>query len=95
MKDKEIEKFLQVKEDVLNRLEDIRFGIIECEDKGMEDLDSVLYNEMLNLIQEAETIDNYEELSMIIIRAQAIEKNIDTWIANQGGDTLNINWPEF
>ncbi len=91
----EIKEFHKIKEQVIDNLEEIEVRIGECEDQGMLDSSSALYNQILVLLDDADIVKTYEELEEVIERGKEVEHNIDTWLALHGGNTMELDWPHF
>ena len=95
MKDPEVEKFLALKDIVIENLNIVRANLITCTDQlGMSDPESKLYNQIIDLIDDVASVDMPEELDEIISRAQDIEKAIDLFLAREGQNTLGLTWPD-
>lgn len=62
---------------------------------GMSDENSILYNEINDLIEEANSCDSYLVLSEIVHRAKQIEHNLESWLSNYGKMTQELNWPDL
>jgi len=95
MKDPKFEKFLSLKDNVIENLNILRANLNTCtEQLGMDDPESILYNKTIELIDDIEAIELTEELDEIIIKAQDIEKAIDLFLAREGQNTLGLTWPD-
>ena len=95
MKNKEQEKFLLIKEAVLENLALIKRTLEECVEDGMLDPGEDLYNYITTLIEDAEAIAILPELEIVIFRGQDVEKQIDSWLATQGRVTIGLRWPDI
>jgi hypothetical protein len=89
------DEFLLAKEEVMDNLETLQMRISSCQDQGMLDPSSSLYNEAVILFEDAEAIETAGELEEIIVKAKEMEHNIDTWISLHGGSTMELHWPRF
>jgi len=94
MKD-ETEKFLSIKEDVLNNIAVLRINLEKCVEFGMEDPSSNMYNQINELSDYVKTIDSYPDLEEAVEQAKAIEEQIDNWLTTQGAITVSLSWPTF
>jgi len=96
MKEIDPEKFLALKDVVIENLNILRANLVTCTDQlGMDDPESVLYNTILDLIDDVATVELPEELDEIISRAQDVEKAIDIFLAREGQNTLGLTWPDL
>ncbi len=86
-------KFTSDRNSVIDNLDAIRAVLSECIDKGLLDEDDHFYNEINDLIEQAELSKTYPELSEVISRAQTIETDIDAWLSLKGLATLSLTWP--
>ncbi len=94
-KNTDLEKFLIMKELILENLAGLRTTLVKCTDNGYDDIDDMLYNEILDLIDHTNTVDSSADLSEIIIKAKVIEENIDNWLAQKGISTMGLKWPQI
>lgn len=86
--------FLHAKEQVMDNLDTVLTRISQCEDQGMLDPGSSLYNEVLMIMDDVEIVHTFEELEEAIIKGKEIEHNVDAWLALHGGNTLELDWPK-
>jgi hypothetical protein len=94
MNDPELEKFITIKEEVLNNLASIQMAIEEFKDEGMSDDNDELYNQLDVLIKQAEMAEVAPDLDIIIIKARDIEMMLDAWLASQGRNSGELSWPD-
>ncbi len=94
MKDPDLEKFLSIKEDVIDNILEIQTAINDCTDNGMLDPGDVLYNQVADLLSQAEATDTLADLEMIVVKAKDIEKMVDAWLSTQGTSSFELTWPE-
>lgn len=94
-KNNETHQFILYKEQVIDILEDLQSMIVQCEDQGMLDPNSTLYNELLVIMDEAKYANNLEELDEVITKGKELEYNVESWLARHGGSTLELNWPNL
>jgi len=95
MKEIDPDKFIALKDIVIENLNILRANLDTCTDQlGMDDPESVLYNKIIDLIDDVATVELPEELDEIISRAQDIEKAIDIFLAREGQNTLGLTWPD-
>jgi len=87
-------QLISAKRAFLENLETIQTALIRCVEEGMLDLDDDFYNELLGLIEDAHTLDNWDELSEATTRAKTLEVDIASWLARQGRTTLSLSWPK-
>lgn len=71
----------------------LKRSLNSCIDEGMIDTDDQLYNEILDLIAEADATDSWEGLSEVIALAETLETDVCTWLALRGRTTLSLEWP--
>ena len=94
MEDK-TEKFLKIKEDVLNNVGVLRFSLGQCMEVGLEDPESTFYNRIENLERYIKEIYSDEELKGAVDQAKAIEMEIDAFLVSKGELTMSLTWPDF
>src|SRR5258708_2372229 len=92
-KEPEAPTFLDARGTTVENLEAIRFSLRRGEDEGLIRSDDVLYNEMVELIDDAGAVDNWEELEELIVKAQVLEQDVDTWLSLRGLSTVSLSWP--
>jgi hypothetical protein len=90
---KEEEIFYKYQAQILDNLDNLRINLQNCEDLGMLDMDEVIYNEIVDLIDETKSVDTIEDLSEIITRAKTLETRVDSWFAKEGIENIEFNWP--
>jgi len=84
--------FNKDKEDTIVNLETIRMTLNECIDEGILDEDSDVYNEVIELIDQAKLIKTYPELADVIAKAKKIETGVDGWLSRKLRETVSISW---
>jgi len=87
-------QLLLAKQTILENLEAIQASLNRCVQEGMIDLDDDYYNEILGLIEDARTVDNWDELMEAVVRAKTLEIDIASWLSRHGRTTLSFNWPK-
>jgi len=90
-----IEKFVAAREEVLNNLSTIQMTIEECTEDGMSDPNSRLYNQVIDLISQAQTAKDVSELDLAITKGKDIEAMVDEWLAEQGTSSYELTWPDL
>ncbi len=95
MKDPQKQKFMQVKQQVIDNLEKLRLAVNPYTEEGMPDESAAVYNEIVDLLDEASATELIEELPAIVINAENVEKRLDMWLSDQGIDTMELEWPSF
>lgn len=93
MAKKEKDIFYKYQDQVIENLETLKINLENCEDLGMLDMDETIYNELVDLIEDARAADNLENLSELITRAKTIESNIDSWYSKEGLTNVELSWP--
>lgn len=94
-KEKSVNEFLKAKELVIENLETLQFRIANYEEQGMTDEGSVIYNETVGILDQAEACHSFYELEEVITRGKEVEHNVDTWVALHGGNTYELGWPNL
>ena len=87
-------EFIEAKEDVAENLEAIQLSLIRCVDEGMIDLEDFLYNEVLDLLEDARIVDTWDELMEIVARAKTLEIDVAAWLARHGRNSVSLPWPK-
>ncbi len=95
MEKKEEKLFFKYQDQIIDNLETLRINLENCEDAGLIDLDEIIYNEIVDLIEESKSIDTIIGLSEIITRAKVIETRIDSWYSKQGITNIELSWPQI
>jgi hypothetical protein len=91
----ETEKFLKIKEDVLNNVGVLRFSLEQCVEVGLEDPESTFYNRIENLERYVKEIYSYDELKEAMDQAKAVERELDSFLVSKGELTMSLTWPDF
>ena len=94
MEKNEKKKFVHLQEEILDNLDTLLARVDLCTERGMKDYGASIYNRILELEEDIGGLETNDELEMIIVRAMAIETEIDTWLSSQGESTIGLNWPE-
>jgi hypothetical protein len=87
-------QLLLAKQVILENLEAIQASLNRCVQEGMIDLDDDYYNEILGLMEDARTLDNWDEMMEAIVRAKTLEIDIASWLSRHGRTTVSFNWPK-
>ena len=95
MPKREVEEFLRIKGEVLDNIETLLIRIDQCQQQGMVDPSSTMYNELLLISDEAEVSSTYEELEEVETKAKELEQNVDVWLARHGETTISLLWPNL
>ncbi len=82
-------------DDVIDNLEALKMSLQRCVNEGMLDVGDVYYNELIDLIDDAEIVQNWDELKEIVTRAKTIEVDIDAWLSIRGSTTISMIWPNM
>ena len=91
----EMHKFLEYKAASLDNLVALSVNLIECKDYGYEDMEDMLYNEILDLEDEVKASDSNLELSDVIQKAKTIENKLDYFYETKGISTMSLTWPDI
>jgi hypothetical protein len=84
--------FSHDKKDTIINLESIQLTLSECINEDMMDEQDELYNELIELLNEARLVKTYPELAEVITKAKTIEADIDGWLSMKHRETLSISW---
>ncbi len=87
-------RLTQAKRAVFQNLEDIQVNLRRSVEEGMVDLDNDYYNEVLGLLEDARTAENWDELMEAIVRAKTMEMDIAAWMSMRGRTTVSYSWPK-
>lgn len=85
--------FKQATQSVIDNLQALQQRLNRCINEGMLDEGNAYYNELLDLVDDADIVKTWDELNEIITRAKTIEVDIDAWISIRGGTTISMLWP--
>jgi hypothetical protein len=87
-------RLTQAKQVVFHNLEDLQVNLSRSVAEGMVDLDDDYYNEVLGLLDDARTAENWDELMEAIVRAKTLEMDIAAWMSMHGRTTVSYSWPK-
>lgn len=82
------------KQAVLENLDTIQMSLVRCVQEGMIDLEDSYYNEVLGLIEEGRTADNWDELMEAVVRAKTLENDVASWMSRHGRNSVSLTWPK-
>lgn len=86
--------FTEAKEKVEDNLESIRLSLVRCIEEGMIDSDAAYYNELIDLQEEAELSQSWEELEEVISQAKPLEMDVASWLSLHGRTSVSLPWPQ-
>jgi hypothetical protein len=78
--------------DLLNSLQE---GLSDCKDVGYPDPGEVLYNRIYELVQDAEAVEDFSELTEVVEEAKEVETLLEAWLEREGLSSLAIEWPSI
>jgi len=87
-------QFIEAKEDVADNLEAIQLSLIRCVDEGMIDLEDLLYNQVLDLLEDVRIVNTWDELMEIVTRAKTLEIDVAAWLSRHGRTSISLPWPK-
>ncbi|KPK32656.1 MAG: hypothetical protein AMS24_03540 [Chlamydiae bacterium SM23_39] len=87
------EKFLNLKENILNNIYILKINYNNLVENGMMDPNSNLYNKIDYLIDELDAADTFEALSEIINTGKNIESQLESFFILKGQSTISLTWP--
>lgn len=82
------------KQEFLENLDQLQSSLVRSVAEGMLDLGDEYYNEVLGLIEDGVTVDNWDELMEAITRAKTLENDVASWMSRHGRTTLSFTWPK-
>lgn len=82
------------KQEFLENLDQLQSNLIRSVAEAMLDLGDEYYNDVLGLIEDGVTVDNWDELMEAITRAKTLENDIASWMSRHGRTTLSFTWPK-
>lgn len=85
--------FLGAKEEVYENLESLRDSL-KWSEQGMKEEENALYQELLNLIDQAGIMKTWADLDALVVKAKVLEKDIAAWHSMQGRTSLSFPWPK-
>lgn len=88
------EDFLILKEKILDCIDSLSINYQRCEDAGMKDTESILYNKIETLFDNLKVSNTKGALEEIIFLGKLIEKDMENWMVSIGQSTTSINWPD-
>ncbi|MEN9654788.1 MAG: hypothetical protein RL235_900 [Chlamydiota bacterium] len=65
----------------------------QCVDDGLIDLGDEYYNEILNLLDQADLAKTPAELTEVITLGKILETDIDAWLVYHGRTSIALSWP--
>lgn len=87
-------RFLEAKDKTLDNLLQLRTSLNRCIEEGMIDTDDHYYNEVVDLLSDAEIVTDWDELMEIITLAKILEVDVSAWLARKGQTSLSMQWPK-
>ena len=94
-KSEKLLEFLKLKADVMDNLKAIRENLNRCVDEGMIDFEDEMYNQLLDLLDEASVSTGWSELEEVISKGKTLEIDVATFLANHGQTSLSLPWPQL
>ncbi len=95
MPDKEdTQQFIDDKVIIINLIDELMERLEDAIALGMDDENSIIYNDLNLLKEDTDAAGSYFVLSEIVHHAKQVEKNIDTWLSSMGRVTGDLNWPD-
>ncbi|MBN1914562.1 MAG: hypothetical protein JW769_01575 [Parachlamydiales bacterium] len=91
----QLEKFLALKDTIMDNLEVLKMYLDTISQEGFSDPESALYNQITDLVDQTDSITIPQELETIIIRGRTIERNLDSWLSREGRSSLELEWPDI
>jgi hypothetical protein len=85
---------LHARRSMLENLERIKFDLSLCIQDGLSDPSWTDYNEILDLIEDAKTLETWDDLEEAVIRAKTIETEIASWLSRHGRASVSLLWPK-
>lgn len=82
-------------QNVIDNLQALQQKLNSCVNEGMLDEGNAYYNELIDLLDDADIVKTWDELMEIIARAKTLEIDIDAWISIRGGTTISLEWPSI
>lgn len=95
MPDRELKEFIRAKEAILDNMEALLMRVDDCQDLGLIDEKSALYNQILDIMDEAQVSSTFEELEEVIAVAKDIEFHLDSYLLRHGVSTMDLQWPQI
>ncbi|MES2273483.1 MAG: hypothetical protein V4487_04775 [Chlamydiota bacterium] len=93
-KDPKLLLFAEAKEDTLENIEAIKLNLARCVEEGMIDFNDTYYNELVDLEDEVNAVDNWEELIELTLKAKTLEIDIAAFLSLHGHTSLSLPWPK-
>jgi hypothetical protein len=90
MKDK---PFHDAIKEVTANLDEIQTTLIQCVEQGMLDTEDILYNRLLDLLDDASIVNNWDDLEELINQAKTLEQDIAAWLSLNGRTSYSYHWP--
>jgi hypothetical protein len=85
--------FHEIKEKILKNLFILQSTFSRCQDSGLADEKSVLYNKIYELIDKVKNSQQFGDLSVLVMEARDLEQNLEFWISSNGGLSMELAWP--
>lgn len=82
-------------DDVLDNLQALQMSLERCVNQGMIDEGEYYYNQLVDLISDAEIVKTWDELEEVIAKAKTIEIDLDAWLSVRGSTTISMLWPNI
>jgi hypothetical protein len=88
-------EFYRAKDQVKEAFETLLVRVDDCEELGLIDTGSALYNQILSIMDEVDLAKSFEELDEAIALGRDIEHNLDAFMLRQGMNTIDLDWPDL
>jgi len=95
MSSEQYKSFMKAKDQVIDNLETLQVLLDDYTEEGLLDPESVIYNELLAILDEADLSEGNPELAEVIVRGKELEHNLDTWLSMHGGNSMELTWPKL
>ena len=86
-------QFSDAKKVVMHNLEAVQSSLIACVEEGMIDTESVHYNAILDLLEDARLLKEWSEMEELIAQAKTLELDIASYLSRKGRTSVSYRWP--
>lgn len=94
MKSPEQKELQKSKNQVYRNLHTLKERFLFWANLTLTDPDHVLYNQITELLNDVQSLENYEDLEAFIEKSKNIEIQLDSVLEKEGQNTRALNWPQ-
>ena len=87
-------EFAHAKSLLIKNLDTLQGTLLACIQEGMMDQEDASYNQIVELVEDAHLVGNWDELVEIVNHSKTFEIDLAVWLARKGKTSLSLQWPK-